>query len=147
MWISTKHATLYNVTLASHRFNEIEQSIDHNLFTPSGSLSSYSINVLPGAVCFSLSSVHGDGLSILELSSQSIFSVVTRDKFGNLKTEVLENSVVSIIYDSSSKPFVTTSTFDALFREASVTLNSNIASGYCIHLLGSLISMFVLIMV
>ena len=139
MWISTKHATSHQMMISSHRFNEKEFPIDAYLYSPSGMLSSYDFRILPGSVCFSMSSVHGDGLSIFEISSQSIFSVIARDTFGNIRTEAPQSTLVSIIYDSSSKSHVTTSTFQTLFSEVSLTVNSNVASGFCNHLVGALV--------
>ena len=139
MWISTKHGTSHQMTISSHRFNEKEFSIDTYLYSPSGMLSSYDFRILPGSVCFSMSSVHGDGLSIFEISSQSIFSVIARDTFGNIRTEAPQSTLVSIIYDSSSKSHVTTSTFQTLFSEVSLTVNLNVASGFCNHLIGALV--------
>ena len=143
MWISTKQASSYKVTMASHRFNEIDELIDNSMFSPSGMLSPFDFSVLPGSVCYTMSSVHGDGLSIFELSQQSVFSIITRDIFGNVRTENPQTYVVSIIDDSLSKPHVIISTFTPLFSEVSVIPNANVAPGYCNHHVGAIVGMHV----
>jgi hypothetical protein len=141
LWISNEQFTPFTMTLSDHRFNEIEHPIDSILYIPSGILSSYTFSVQPGSVCFSQSAAHGDGLSIFEISSNSIFNVITRDEFGNLRTEDIEIVAVSIVYDSLFHPYVMTSSIRSPFREVSVILNNNAASGYCNHLIGALIGM------
>ena len=141
MWISNQQSTTYKLTSSSYRFNEMEAPIDSSLYIPLGMLSSYTFSISPGSVCFSLSTAHGDGLSIFEISSESIFNVITRDAFGNIRTHDLENLEVSIVYDSLFHPYVMTSPFNTHFREVSVILNTNAASGHCNHLAGALIGM------
>jgi hypothetical protein len=141
MWISTKQTSSSKMILSSHRFNEIYAPIDNSLYTPSGMLSSYRFDVLPGSICFSLSSVHGSGLSIFEIASESIFSIITRDKFGNSRTEELQNLVFSIIYDSNSKPNVVPTTLKSQFSEVSIQLNAETAIGHCNHVIGAHIGM------
>jgi hypothetical protein len=148
MWISAKDRIINNMTFSSHRYGELEFFLGNNMYTASGMLSSFSFNILPGSACYSLSSAHGDGLSLFEISSNSMFTIITRDAFGNIRTEHLENSVVSIIYDSSSNSNVMLSIFDAAFAGVSVSLGADISSGYCNHHVGALIGMlagFVLI--
>ena len=111
--------------------------IDSSVYIPSGMLSSFKFDVITGSICFSLSSVHGDGLSIFEIASQSIFSIVTRDKFGNVRTEDLQHAVISIIYDSISKPIVIPLTLKPEFNDVSILINAGIASGHCRHYVGS----------
>jgi hypothetical protein len=142
MWISTKQMSSYKMTMSSHRFNEISELIDNNVYSPSGMLAPFNFNVVPGSACYSMSSVHGDGLSIFELSQQSVFSIITRDVFGNVKTENPQSSVVSVIQDSQSKPHVILSTFTPLFSEISVIPNANVAPGYCNHHVGALVGMY-----
>jgi hypothetical protein len=113
------------------------------MFSPSGMLSPFDFSVLPGSVCYTMSSVHGDGLSIFELSQQSVFSIITRDIFGNVRTENPQTYVVSIIDDSLSKPHVIISTFTPLFSEVSVIPNANVAPGYCNHHVGAIVGMHV----
>ncbi len=141
MWISNQRSATYKLASSSYRFDEIEAPVDSSLYRPLGMLSSHTFSISPGSVCFSLSTAHGDGLSIFEISSKSVFNVITRDEFGNIRTHDLETMAVSIVYDSLFHPYVMTSPFNTHFREVSVILNTNAASGHCNHLAGALIGM------